>query len=273
MWCSWIVSFICVHIVKHKFALIELARDFMNSLVEPFMIHKAGFTGTEYNEPSWYISTLLLTMLLIVIPLYKYKDKYIYIIAPTIGIFLLGYLCHNYKTIGSPNKWSVIMYKGQIRAIAEVNLGIFVYGLRQYVTDIHLTKLGKWVFTIIEGSLYIAIILFMQYGHESIIDFSVILLWAIAILISMTQETYFHDWTGYIARSATWTGKFSLYIYLNQAVWYKTLPIVFPNMVYTKICMIYVVATVITAFIVMKIVELLQKKGLPKLKTLLVESY
>lgn len=270
VWCSWIVSFVCIHIIEQNMQLIELVRGFMDSLVELLMIRRAGFTCVTYNAPSWYISSLLLTMLLIVIPLYKYRDKYIYIVAPAIGIFLLGYLCHKYKHIRTPGKWSIIMYKGQIRAIAEVNLGIFVYGLKQYIDNIHLTKLGKCLLTIIEGGLYVTIILFMQYGHASIIDFSVILLLAIAVLISMTQNTYIHDWARHLSKPAEYLGKFSLYVYLNQALWCKILPILFPDMKYAKICLVYVIATFITAYFVMKTVDLIRKKGIPKLKAMLV---
>lgn len=269
VWCSWGGAFVCQQMLKDNIRIGEIVKDIMKSLFEPLLLRNCGFVGKYFNGVTWYISALILSMALLVIPLYKYRDKYVYIVAPVIAFFLLGYLSHEYKSIRNATKWNIIMYKCQIRAIAEINLGIFVYGIKKWSDQIRLTRLGKWLFTIMEIMLYISIILFMHYGHISEIDFAVIILLAFAVWISMTQKTYFSDLADKIPRFCNFIGKYSLYIYLNHTLCRKIIAAKLPEASYSLKFILYVLLTFGVSVLVMKLVEVMQIRILPRLKKIL----
>ncbi len=273
VWCSWGIAFIGKHVVKGKLGVTEILKDIMKGIYEPLLIRNGGFAGKSFDGVVWYISALILTMALIIIPLYTYKEKYIYIIAPVIAVFCLGYLSHKYKSVRNATKWDIITYKCQIRAIADVNLGIFIYGIKKCADAIELSKLGKWLLTALETTLYVSTILFMHYGHVSGIDFAVVILIAIAVLCSMTQKTYLADLANCVPSIATLLGKYSLYIYLNQTVCWAVIATIIPDETYFFKLIMYISATFIVSFIVMHLVTFIEDIMLPYLKRMLLADY
>ena len=270
VWCSWGIAFVVKHVVKGNFGVAEILKDILKGIYEPLLIWNGGFVGKSFDGVVWYISALILTMALIVIPLCTYKDKYIYIIAPVIAVFGLGYLSHKYESVRNASKWDVITYKSQIRAIADVNLGIFVYGLKKAIDEIGLSQLGKSLLTVFEGGIYIFVILFMHYGHVSGMDFAVIILIASAVLSSMVQKTFLADLADCVPSIASFLGRYSLYIYLNQAVCWWIVAKIFPDKTYSLKLIIYLIATFIISFDVMYIVTFMEEKILPHIKRALL---
>ncbi|MCM1251503.1 MAG: acyltransferase [Clostridium sp.] len=271
VWCSWIIAFVGTHIVQGRLGVTEIAKGVMKGIYEPLLIRNGGFVGEDYNGVVWYISAMLLTMGLIIIPLYKYKEKYIYIIAPVIAVFCLGYLSHKYKSCRNVTKWDGIMYKCQIRAIAEINLGIFLYGLKKCLDGIELTKLGKGLLTVLEGGIYLSVILFMHFRHISGMDFAVIILIAIAVLCSMTQKTYLADLACHIPSVADFLGKYSFYLYLNHVVCRVAVEEIFTERTYAFKLIPYICSALMLAFIVMRLVDVLTKQG-PRVRRLFIKT-
>ena len=50
----------------------------------------SGMAGYRVNTVTWYISAMILAMLILYPLLIKYKDTFFFIIAPCLSIFLLG---------------------------------------------------------------------------------------------------------------------------------------------------------------------------------------
>ncbi len=268
---SYLIAFCGVHIVNKNVAFSSIIKDLLRSIYEPVLLRNAGFSGIYYNGPAWYLSALLLAMALVIIPLYKYKENYLYIVSPLVAIFILGYMSHTYTSIRKTGVWSTFMYECQLRAIAEVNLGVFLYAIKRNMNFIF-TKAGKIVMSLIEIVLYIVVIVYMQVYHTSDMDYAIILLISFAVYLSVTQHTYLADLAGNVPRIAAFLGKYSLYIYLNQAVWYVAIPKLLPDKSYSFKLFLYIIAVFSTALLVWGIEELLKRKWIPCIKGYLFEE-
>lgn len=266
---AYLITFCGIHIVNKNVAIISIIKDLLRSIYEPVLLRNTGFSGIYYNGPAWYLSALLLTMTLIVVPLYKHRENYLYIISPLIAVFLLGYLSHTYPSIRKTGVWSSFMYECQLRAIAEVNIGIFLYGIIQKVQCVY-TKAGKIVISLMELILYIAIFAYMQIYHTSDMDYAIILLISVAVYLSFTQQTYLADIAQGVSGIALFLGKYSLYIYLNQAVWYTVIPRIFPDKSYLLKLGLYSIAVFGTALFAWGVEELLKRKVFSYIKNYLV---
>lgn len=160
VWCSWFISFVGIHI----FVRGGVMRDGINSIFQILFIRNAGFKGYYCIPQTWYISGMLLTMWICHPFLHKYKEKYITVAAPLVALFLLGYLSHEFASIRNPNKYLDIIYKCQLRAIAEINLGMFCFYLTQHLKKFSFTKLGILLISLIEIFSYGISILYMYIG-------------------------------------------------------------------------------------------------------------
>lgn len=273
LWISWIVSFAGYHLIKVHTDLVTTAKDALASIFELLFLQNAGFTGKYYVGVSWYMSALLISILIVSVPLNKYKKGYIFWAAPVIAITVLGFLSHEYGTIVNVHKWVGIAYKCQFRAFAEINLGIFIYGLCQYFKKINFTVLGTFLLSCMEIGGYGIVIFYMWCKNNNFkYDFAILIILAVCILITFSEKSFLHAVCGKDHFILEFLGKYSLYIYLNQKVFCNIIPIMFENKSYWELIFLYTAAVLLTALLVMKTVELVRNHVFPIIRHLIIEQ-
>ena len=67
--------------------------------------------------------------------LLKFKDKIVYIVSPIVIFFSLSFLLINYGIIGDPWQSTTFCFKGIARALMDINIGIFMYGILDKIKD------------------------------------------------------------------------------------------------------------------------------------------
>lgn len=93
---------------------------------EFFMLNSIGME-LYVNGISWYVSVLIVASYCVYFMLHKFKDTYVYFLAPL--IFGIIYVCI-YRNIGHIDvvqSRHFIIWDGFWRGIAEINLGIISY--------------------------------------------------------------------------------------------------------------------------------------------------
>lgn len=114
-----------------KELVIESAWDINKIIHEILMLQMTTIPVITLTGTAWFTSSMLIAMVLIVPIFLKLKKKF-YIIALIIATLIYLYI---YKVSGylwHPIEW-FITYKGNLRAIAGISIGIFGYGLSPYV--------------------------------------------------------------------------------------------------------------------------------------------
>ena len=270
---AWILLFILLNI--HSSIKIIIL-NFIKAIPELLFIRMAGMPSQIYNGNTWYISAMLLSLLILYPIVRKNKEFFIKYIAPIIAIFGIGYISHNFSSILVIEQWSGFVYYGIIRGIAEICIGCIVYYLSQKLKKIKFTKIGKKLLTFIEFSLYILVIIFMC--KCSLKSYCFVLLVLIMIPICITLSDTSHSKDIFCFKIFNWLGKYSYSLYLGQSIAYSK-PIgkyIFKSSFsYSKKIIIFFIAALICGLIVMyisKLVSYIWGKNKKKIMSLMIIS-
>lgn len=268
---AWILLFIVLNIGSN-FKIIIL--NFIKSIPELLFIRMAGMPSQIYNGNTWYISAMLLSLLILYPIVRKNKEFFIKYLAPIITIFGTGYLTHNYSSILVIEQWNGFICCGIIRGISEICLGCIIYYLSQRLKKIKFTKLGKKLLTFIEFSFYsLVIFLILKYSFR---HYCFVLLFIIMIPICITLSDTSHSKDIFSFKIFNWLGKYSYSLYLAQSIAYSK-PIgkyIFNNgFSYSKKIIIFVIMALIFGLIVMylsKLVSYIWGKNKNKVVSLVI---
>lgn len=157
---------------------------------ELFMITRSG-VSIEYNGVTWYLSAMLLVMLPIVYLLYTKIDFTLYILAPIVAIFTLGYMCQSNKYgFFQQDKLYVMFMGGTIRAACGLCFGICAYNIYIFLLKLKANKNTRIFLTITEILLYAVMFWVFLIFKEKKAIMSVILLMPIAVAITFSQKSY-----------------------------------------------------------------------------------
>ena len=72
--------------------------------------------------------------------LIKYKKEFVYIISPIIIILLGSYLLIRYGHFATPWKMGTILYKGILRSIFEINIGMYLYLISEKIKSLFIAN-------------------------------------------------------------------------------------------------------------------------------------
>lgn len=234
-------------------------------------------SGINYNfnmlGVAWYISAMLICMIILYPLIIKHKENFIFIIAPINVIFIGGFIAHTYGNIADPSIWSGLMYKSLLRAFFELSLGSIAYSLSQKIHSLSFTDLGKFTITFVElfGYLSIFFLVNLLDAHNKY-DFIMIFILFISISISFSEKSLFQQFCN--NKCFYYLESFSLSLYLNQ-IWVmelfliilKSLNII--NINYYIVCLCILIIIIIISIITNYIVEII-KKNYPKLKSFFI---
>ena len=268
---AWIFLFIIISFGKSLKAIIL---SFFKAIPELLFLKMSGMPTYAINGNTWYISAMLLSLLIIYPLVRKNKDFFIKYLAPIISIFGLGYITHNYKSILVIEEWNGFIFFGLIRAIVEICIGCLSFELSQKLKDIKLTKFGKIIITFIELFFYICVVI-MLFSY-SFRQYCFVLLFVLMIAITITLSNISYSKDIFSNRIFNWMGKYSYSLYLGHSIAYSGFigNYIFNNQFgYSKTLIIYFIVSLISGLFIMYISKLFSyvwSKGKNKIKNLLI---
>ena len=185
------------------------------SIFNIFLVDMSGLSGFSINCATWYLSAMLISFFILIPIIYKNKDRYVYYIAPIIILFGLGYLYKSSPTLNLYiNGWNGYLYKGLIRALVDINIGILIYNIVPTIIVKVKTKCQKIFVLIAEIILYAMLFyLIFIYGVEGILDYLMLIVIAVAIVFTFVDQNISRKLdTPFI----NYLERISLPIYINQ---------------------------------------------------------
>ena len=207
------ITFILVCILE-KVNLQQFIINAVQSIPAFLFLNKTGISVKNIIPPEWYISCMLFALALLFPLCRKFKKTFTHIIAPAFAILFIGYFVHKYDALGVKDGWSVLMMKGQSRAIAEIALGASVYAISCKLKTLHFSRRQKVILTVFESLLFIAV---MYYSVSRLKrSYDPIFLMAIMAMIAlvMSDQTLLNGI--FQNRFVFYLGKLSLPAYLVQ---------------------------------------------------------
>lgn len=255
---AWVLGLAVMFYRAGNYTLVAFLKRATEGLWELLFLVMAGFGKVRVNV-DWYISAMLLAMLLLYPLCRKYFSMFCRVIAPLLAAFILG--AFYYTSLTSTNVmyhygW---IYKGTLRAVAEICLGAALYPLIRWFMGLELTRLAKWLVTLVEGCIWLVVFLHMATYQNKTYDFLVLLLITVGVVLAFSHQ-------GALAGAfdkgiCNKLGEYSLSLYLGHSFWAHLLTTKCAGMEYTTVLCIYIPLALVSGLFVHLISKWLKKKG------------
>lgn len=254
------------------YALAEktgLPRMFATTFSEILLINMSGIWATMINGPIWYLSSMLLAMAIFYPLLRKFGNTALYIIF-VVSLLLLGWFCGIGTTPRNPLEWTGLTYRGNIRAFAEIGIGICLYPIVEKMKQLNCTVFARVLLTFVEYACYALLIYYMYAQSASRADYFFLLVFAVALIITFSEMGI--DAAVFRGRFF-WFGKYSFSLYLCHHFFARNVKVFFPDFSNKRLLFIYNICSAVTALFVMLLSDLIRKYGSKlKLKRLVVRN-
>lgn len=249
IWPYLIVSDVVALIALAVYLKEDIVHNVIYAFSEIFMVQMAGFPGSYPTGTAWYLSALMLALLVLFPVALKFKSMFLNVLAPLISVMIIGYLSLMYGSVGSdPGVWVGHFGKGLLRAIAEIALGAVCYGVsRQFEKcKVRLTLevvLGMLEILCYAGVAYVAYR--FQPGKTDV--FAIGLLFA-GVVITASRKSISYRLCNF--RFFGVLGKLSMTIFLNNFYWSKCVRSMFPAASEKELLLYYMGISLLTAVVV-----------------------
>ncbi len=242
---AWFIGFGVQHIAKKNVTVTSIIKDFLFGIWDLFFLRESGLHTFVANPAAWYISAMLLAMLVLVPLFLKDRDLFINVWAPILAIGALGWLSKNVGNLRGPTDWLGFCYKGWLRAVGELCLGVICWGVCQKIREASYTTLAKALFGLLELFCYLGVLAW-TYGHKgSQMDFVVLALFAVGVVVTFSGQSLFSS--VFNNSLVYFLGRFSFPIFLSHNYWSHAFPRIYPDRAYAQLYPLYIIASLLTA--------------------------
>lgn len=261
-----IIGFAIDIIIKTIYLDLTL-KNYILSIWDLLLLGSMGLKKTTINSPTWFLSSMILSMLIIYPLIKKYKKNFIYIGSTLIVLLLCGYVSNNFSTLTSKGEiWSILATKGTLRAFLELNLGCIIYLIANKIKSYNFTKFGKIFITFVEIGCFIMVI-YANIVIEKIkvYDYIMLLLLTIALSLAFSEKTLelklFSNKLFYALE------KISLPLFLvhHPLRLFFLESKIFSSLEYVELTLVYILVSLVVAIISYICVEKLKKYNFKKL--------
>lgn len=247
-----IIAYFLMFVVYHYNAgisdLNQIVVNAVKSIPDILLIKNSGIRFPSYNGPMWYLSAMLLNMLVIYPLLRKLKDSF-YAFALFLVLFILGNFYQHFGTLSDLESWNGWILKGTLRGTVGLLAGCICYKASLALNRNKYTKLGKICFTFIEWSCYITTIVLSCIYPSSRLDYLIFMLFMIGITITYSNVSF--DDVIFDFKIFHWLGIFSFSLYLSHSCWREFTDNIYPGYwLFREKLAYYLVAAVWSALLV-----------------------
>lgn len=189
---------------------------FFESIPEFFFLQKFGFTYTNVDVIEWYISAMLIAIMIIYPLAFRFYSMFSRVIAPVGSLWILGILMYNYGTFSDQDRWLGFGYACVFRAIAEISLGVSAFEFSRIISYIHHSDRARNVLTVCEAFGFLLAVGYSFSSYNKSYDVHVLIFMAISVALSFSGLTKGNEL--FSNKVIFFLGKMSLPIYLCQLI-------------------------------------------------------
>lgn len=170
------------------------------------LLEMAGFDTVVSVPTAWYLSAMLISMLVLYPLLRRDQDTFTSIIAPLAFILIMGYLSKSFHSLGNPTQGTPLVYKGLLEGLATISLGTVCYR----VAESGAWRISKRCSLLIQLVGYLAVLLASVWVGKTNLDFVLVLILALCVTLS------YRDGSGLLpgSRLTAYLGRLSYPLFL-----------------------------------------------------------
>lgn len=201
------------------------ATNLRGCVFDLFLLRESGLPYYDIAGSHWYLSSMMIALFLIY-PVFRWrKNLFSLIVAPAVGLILLGSIFMSFKSVtrgvACPNGFLTL---GTTRAIAEISLGVAAYQLSKYVSHLDFGAKTGWIFTGVNMFALIGAFGTIIEMHETSNQLFVLLMFFIFVVVATSRKATMSCW--YNERLCRYLGKLTLSVFLTHTVIRRLMSIV-----------------------------------------------
>lgn len=204
----------------------------------------------DVSSACWYLSSMILAMA-VLYPIVKRRGCHISLIAA--AVIIIGYFYHTDGTLTAPYKWVYFTYEGNLRAFAELVMGMLSYSaaglLREHVFTHPHTGLMLFVKCVLFAALLAQLFLLVPSYYCS---FDLVA-W-IFLTLSFSAEQHYPAWLEQLFK---FLGSVSLPLFVSHGAWANFLPLILsPSITPWTAVLVYVALSFLSTAVVMVLAKM-----------------
>lgn len=245
---AWFIGLAFVIALNHM-TIADAFEEFKQDFWELTLLKMTGIYYGALDGVMWYISSMLICMTILYPLLRKFPHMMRRIWCPFLALMLLGAMCILDGNPRNPTKVYSFMYKGNIRAFAELCIGIWSYDIVKKLKSINWSVFAKVVFEILQAAGYILAIAYMYTDKPGKDDYFFLMILSISVILSFAQIGILSD--VYNNRFNMILGRFSAALYFSHIYYAQNLNLILSDSLSKhEKTVIYVVCSFVTALAV-----------------------
>lgn len=271
---SSVVGFFWMEFSWRDTSLAALLKRVVRLVWEPLLIRMAGFNDSKIIGTAWYISAMLLTMLVAYPICRKWFSISSCVLAPCIAIFIHGYFFRTGNNAVNLYNMIGLTYRGMLQAVADISLGVAFVPFVERLKKRKYTDVEKTIVTIIVIAIWLAAFANMAMSDKS--SYSVVGVLQIAIGFCLTIANV-DNLEKQLPKGLCYVlGKSSLLIYLSHDYIVKALKCFQIDCSSWKLTCLYVfillLNSMVVAFVANRFRELFKKNDCIKIGSIFQSS-
>lgn len=239
------------------------------SITELLLLRMSGIEGYWVNTPTWYISAMIISMIIFYPILQKVRGNLPQIFASLLVIIAYLWLYHSLGTLEDPYRWQQVCYSGLIRAMGGIMLGTVCFSVSLKIKNSQIIKRHHFIIYLLSISellCYFTVLMTSSLRGRTAVDFMLIVLLAVAVTISFSgislSSHFFDKYNAFFILC----GEFSFALYLNHRVFTLIFPIIGENISYSFLLPLYMLCSFCAAALAMLIISKFNCKRLSNTK-------
>lgn len=219
---AWIISS-CVYYRAYMWGqgLPQIVDFLKTDIWELLFLGHTGLISSAVNSAIWFVSSMLLCMAFMYPLLRRHTDLMSRVIFPLAAVFIMGYFAYSGATLRNPSKWLGWTYKGNLRTVALLGIGVAAYPVAQRLRQLTLTRFGRICLTVAEPLMYLSVLYYMCSQKASLKDYYYILILTLALIVTFSGQTYFES--KFNNAFTNFLGRFSIPLYFGHFTWSRSI--------------------------------------------------
>lgn len=258
---AWLVGLVVYIAGRDMYDFKEILKVVFQSIWELLLLGMTGLATIRVNGVDWYISAMILSMLVLFPITVKYGEMYYKVFAWLIGIMILGILVCRHDGIANTYEKVGPFYKGMYRAVADISFGAALYPAVDKFNRIKVDDKTVRILDVIELLLWILLFfVIIMVKNVTYTPFIILLIWIMLVptLSHYKENKLLNNKLVYCL------GKYSLSLYLSHVYWARFLKLKYPELSSDKTMLMYFGLTFITSIFIFGISNLLRKIKIKK---------
>ncbi len=181
-------------------------------------LQRTGISEPSFMELTWFLSSMLIAAAVLYPILRRHYGNFTCLIAPLGSLMILGIILFNTSGLGDPYSWMGIIYKCNLRALAEMSLGCTCFEIGRRCREREIPAVTRLLLSVGAVVSILFVLFYMCSNEPPETNGMVVLALAFALVVFFGRLGYWRESPIYRSRFLIYLGSLSLPMYLFQFI-------------------------------------------------------